>query len=215
MPLKSIHRALKVGGIGTGIIPGSNFDSINYISYIVIFILFILSIVSIYNTKVSLLGILLLYLVNIVYSIILSKDVLASPKSNHSSIISFIIIAILVLNIVSSTMIIDTLRKLHTTYLKNKETLKLSDKNRNKLSLYIALWILSLITIIIITAFFFIEPIGELFFNYMFIDKELSPTMIFAGFIIKIICIVISLSSASYMMYIADKFYTADKKTLQ
>ena len=212
MPSKSIHW---VGGIGPAIIPETNFNSINYISYLVIFILFILSIVSAYNVKVSLLGILLLYLVNIVYSIVLSKDVINSPKSNHSSIISFIIISILVLNVISSTMIIDTLRKLHATYLKNKETLKLSDKNRNKLSLYVALWIISLIAITIIAAFYFIEPINEVFFNYMFINKELSPIMIFTGFLIKMTCIILSLSSAGYMMYIADKFYSADKKTLQ
>jgi hypothetical protein len=215
MPIKSLKRALK-GGIGAEIMTttNTNFDSITYTTYVVILILFIVAFISSFNLNISLLGVLLLYFVNIVYTLTLSKDVLNSPKSDLSSTVSFLVISVLVLNVVSSTMMINTLRKLHAIFLKKKDTVKLSDKNRKKLSLFVALWIVSLVTLTIVTAFYFIEPISEPFFNYMFTDKELSPTVVLTGFVIKIVCIIMSLVTASYMMYIADKFYSADRKTL-
>ena len=215
MPVKSIHRALK-GGIGPEIMtnPNPNFDSITYSTYVVILVLFIIAFISSFNSNISLLGVILLYFVNLIYTLTLSKDVLNSPKADFSSTVSFLVISVLVLNVVSSTMMINTLRKLHAIFLKKKDTVKLSDKNRKKLSLFVALWTISLVTLTIITAFYFIEPVGEPFFNYMFSDKELSPAVVLAGFVVKIACIIISLSSASYMMFIADKFYSADRKTL-
>jgi NADH:ubiquinone oxidoreductase subunit 5 (subunit L)/multisubunit Na+/H+ antiporter MnhA subunit len=214
MPIKTNYRAVK-GGIGHEIISSTNFDSISYNTYLVIFVLFIIAFITSFNLNISLLGVLLLYLVNLIYTLTLSKDVLNSPKYDLSSTLSVLIITVLVLNVVSSTIIINTLRKLHAIFLKKKDNVKLSDKNQKKLSLFVALWIMSLVTLTIITAFYFIEPVGEPFFNYMFVDKELSPTVVFTGFIIKIICIIISLSSAIYMMFIANKFYSADRKTMQ
>lgn len=220
MPVKSIHRALK-GGIGPEIMTNinsnsnSNFDSITYSTYVVILVLFIIAFISSFNSNISLLGVILLYFVNLIYTLTLSKDVLNSPKYDLSSMVSFLVISVLVLNVVSSTMMINTLRKLHAIFLKKKDTVKLSDKNRKKLSLFVSLWIISLVSLTIITAFYFIEPVGEPFFNYMFVDKELSPSVILAGIVLKIACIIISFVSASYMMIIAYKFYSADRKTMQ
>jgi NADH:ubiquinone oxidoreductase subunit 5 (subunit L)/multisubunit Na+/H+ antiporter MnhA subunit len=221
MPIKTIHRGVK-GGMVPEIIPSTNsnsnfnfnFDSISYNTYAVILILFIIGFIASFNLNIPLIGLLILYFVNIVYTLTLSKDVLNSPKADFSSTVSFLVIAVLVLNIVSSTMMINTLRKLHAIFLKKKDTVKLSDKNRKKLSLYVALWIVSLVSLTFIMAFYFIEPVSEPFFNYMFVDKELSPVVVLAGFVFKIVCIVASLTCASYMMYIADKFYSADRKTL-
>lgn len=217
MPSKSIHRALK-GGIGPGIItnhnPNPNFDSITYSTYVVILVLFIIAFISSFNSNISLLGVVLLYFVNLIYTLTLSKDVLNSPKADFSLIVLFLVISVLGLNVVSSTMIINTLRKLHAIFLKKKDTVKLSDKNRKKLSLFVALWIISLVSLTIIMAFYFIEPVSEPFFNYMFADKELSPIVVLAGFVVKIACIILSFVSASYMMIIAYNFYSADRKTL-
>jgi hypothetical protein len=167
MPIKTNYRAAK-GGIGPEIISSTNFDSISYTTYQVILVLFVIAFITSFNLNISLLGVLLLYIVNLIYTLTLSKDVLNSPKSDLSSTVSFLVIAILVLNVVSSTMMINTLRKLHAIFLKKKDTVKLSDKNRKKLSLFVALWIMSLVTLAIITAFYFIEPVGEPFFNYIY-----------------------------------------------
>jgi len=215
MPIKPMKHALK-GGIGAEIMTSTNtnFDSITYSTYVVILILFIVAFIASFNLNISLIGLLLLYFVNLIYTLTLSKDVLNSPKSEFSSTISFLVISVLALNVVSSTMMINTLRKLHAIFLKKKDTVKLSDKNRKKLSLFVALWIVSLATLTIIMAFYFIEPVAEPFFNYMFVDKELSPGAVLTGLVVKVLCIIISLVSASYMMFIADKFYSAARKTL-
>ena len=144
-------------------------DCLSYVSYLATFAVFILAGITVYSKSISLLGVLLLYLVNVVYSILFAKDIFSSEKSNTNGIISLMIIAVLVLNIVSSTMIIMTFRKLQVAYLKNDEKIQLSDKSRNSISLYLTLWIATIIMVWVLFAFYFIEPITEPFFNYQFI----------------------------------------------
>jgi len=189
-------------------------NCLSYLSYLAIFVVFVMSSVTIYNNSTSLLGVLLLYLTNVIYSILFAKDIVSSEKLNISGPIAFVFIATLILNLVSSTMIILTFRKLHATYLKNNETIDLSDKSRNLISLYLTLWIATIIMLWVLFAFYFIEPLSEPFFNYQFIGQDLSPTFMFMGFIIKAIFSISSLGISGYMVYLAKMFSDVKIKTL-
>jgi hypothetical protein len=202
------HIAQKMTG---GALPE---DCLSYLSYLAIFVVFMMAGATIYNNSTSLLGVLLLYLSNVVYSILFAKDVMSSEKANVSGLIAFVFIATLLLNLVSSTMIILTFRKLHATYLKNNETIDLSDKSRNLISLYLTLWIATIIMLWVLFAFYFIEPLTEPFFNYKFIGQELSPTFLFIGFIIKTVFSTASLGISGYMVYLAKMFSDVKLKTL-
>ena len=190
-------------------------DCMSYVSYLATFAVFILAGITVYNKSISLLGVLLLYLVNVVYSILFAKDIFSSEKSNTNGIISIMIIAVLGLNIASSTMIIMTFRKLQVTYLKNNETIQMSDKSRNLISLYLTLWIATIIMVWVLFAFYFIEPITEPFFNYQFIGQELSPVFMFMGFVIKSVFSFGSLGISGYMVYLAKMFSDVKLKTLE
>lgn len=187
---------------------------LSIISYIASFSVFILASVFIYYKSTSLLGVLLLYLVNFIYSILVLKDILTSTKSSTNGVISFIIIATLVLNVTSSTMIIMTFRKLRVTYLKNDESIQLSDKSRNLISVYLTMWIATTIMIWVLFAFYFIEPIDKPFFNYMFIGQELNPIFMFLGFMIKTVFSLLSLAMSGYMVYLAKMFSDIKSKTI-
>jgi hypothetical protein len=189
-------------------------DCLSYVSYLATFAVFILAGLTVYSKSISLLGVLLLYLVNVVYSILFAKDIFSSEKSNTNGIISLMIIAVLMLNVASSTMIIMTFRKLQVTYLKNNETIQMSDKSRNLISLYLTLWIATIIMVWVLFAFYFIEPITEPFFNYQFIGQELSPSFMFLGFIIKGVCSFGALGISGYMVYLAKMFSDVKSKTL-
>jgi hypothetical protein len=189
-------------------------DCLSIISYMASFAVFIMASVFIYYKSTSLLGVLLLYLENFIYSIFVLKDIFTSAKSNTNSAISFIIIATLVLNVTSSTIIIMTFRKLHVTYLKNEESIKLSIKSGNLISLYLTLWIVTTVMIWVLFAFYFIEPIDKPFFNYMFIGQELSPLFMFLGFIIKSVFSLLSLGISGYMVYLAKSFSDIKSKTI-
>jgi hypothetical protein len=189
-------------------------DCLSYLSYFAVFAVFMMAGASIYNNSTSLLGVLLLYLSNVVYSILFAKDILSSEKANVSGVIAFVLMATIILNLVSSTMIIMTFRKLHANYLKNNETIELSDKSRNLISLYLTLWIITIIMLWVLFAFYFIEPLSEPFFNYQFIGQELSPTFMFMGFIIKVGFSTLSLGLSGYMVYLAKMFSDIKTKTL-
>ena len=84
------------------------------INYICFFILFCVSFIALYISNSVLLGISLLYVINAIYTIFLIKDMFSIKKSEQ--VISMILFAILIMNAISSTFIILTLRKLHTRY---------------------------------------------------------------------------------------------------
>ena len=190
-------------------------NCLSYLSYVVVFVVFIISGFAIYINATSLLGVLLLYLTNIVYSILVLKDLIVSPKLNNSDIIAFVFVATLALNATSSTIVIMTFRKLHATYLKNNETIDLSDKSRNVISLYLTLWIITIIMIWVLFAFYFIDPLStKSFYNYNFMEQEISPLFMFTGFIIKVVFSMASLGISGYMVYLAKMFSDVKSKTM-
>jgi len=189
-------------------------DCMSFLTYLSSFAIFILAIISMYHKSTSLLGVLLLYLVNFIYSILFAKDIFSSEKSNTNTVISFMLIAILFLNITSSTIIVMTLRNLHVNYMKNNETIQLSDKSRNLISLYLTLWVSTIVMLWVLFAFYFIEPISEPFFNYMFIGQEFSPLFVFFGLLLKFAFSFLSLGISGYMVYLAKMFSDIKSKGL-
>jgi hypothetical protein len=205
---KSKHIAPKWDG---GELPS---DCLSYLSYVAAFTLFIVSGVAIYTRATSLLGVLLLYLTNAIYSILFLKDLISSEKMKTSDAIAFVFIATMALNIVSSTMVIMTFRKLHANYLKNDATIDLSQKTRNIISLYLTLWLATIILLWVLFAFYFIEPISQPFFDYNFIGREINPLFMFTGFFIKVASSLASLGISGYMIYLAKLFSDVKSKTV-
>lgn len=188
-------------------------DCLTFISYVSIFSMFLLSFYYVYHKSAWLLGILLLYLVNIVWSVLFAKDIFASEKANIAPLISLILIAILSMNIVSSTMVMMTLRNLHASFLKKESSIELADKSQKMLKDYLKLWIATIVMTWVLFAFYFIEPASEPFLNYIFVGQTLSPFFMFTGFLIKIVFAVVSVSFSAYMVFLGKTF--SDIKTKQ
>lgn len=196
---------------------GGDIDCLSYLTYFIIFIVYIISFVCIYNTQASLLGVLLLYLVNIVYSIFVIKDignpVIGNNKSNQ--IIAFILFSIFAMNAISSSLIINNLRLLNAKYSIVNEQIKLSGENKKILSIYVACFISTVVFLWVLTSFYFIEPNDTDFFSFQFINRnmivndssvEINPFLVFLSFIIKISTSVAGLSLSGFMVYLSTKF---------
>ena len=174
------------------------------ITYIIFFIVYIIAFIAIYIKNTALLGIVLLYVINIIYSIFVIKDMFLSKKSEQ--IITFIIIAILVLNAVSSTMIAITFRGLHAKFNKTNNTLKLSITNKRKMSVYFTMFITTIVFTWFLALFYFGEGENVNFFDYVFIGKLISPKVLFTFFILKICVCGAGLGLSAYMVFLANQF---------
>lgn len=179
-------------------------DGFPIITYFIFFILFSMSFVAIYVRNAALVGITLLYVVNIVYSMVLIKDMFLSQKSEQ--IITFIISAILVLNAVSSTMVVFTFKSLHAKFNKNKETLKLSDKSKKQMSVYFTMFITTIAFTWFLAMFYFGEGGTANFFDYMFVGKSIPPKLLVLIFILKISTCIAGLGLSAYMVFLSDRF---------
>jgi len=179
-------------------------DGFPIITYFIFFILFSMAFVAIYVKNAALVGITLLYVVNIVYSIVLIKDMFLSKKSEQ--IITFIISAIIVLNAVSSTMVVFTFKSLHAKFNKKKETLKLSDKSKKQMSVYFTMFITTIAFTWFLAMFYFGEGDAVNFFDYMFVGKSVPPKLLVLIFILKISTCIAGLGLSAYMVFLSDQF---------
>jgi hypothetical protein len=174
------------------------------ITYIVFFIVFFMAFIAIYIKNAALIGISLLYVINTIYSIFIIKDMFLSKKSEQ--IITFVITAILALNVVSSTMVAITFKGLHTKFNKTNDTVKLSEKNKKNMSVYFTMFITTIAFTWFLTLFYFGEGDTVNFFDYIFIGKSISPKLLVLFFILKICVCVAGLGLSAYMVFLADKF---------
>lgn len=187
---------------------------LTFLTYISVFSIFILSCVAIYTHMTALLGVLLLYLTNIIFSLLLLKDLMVSEKLQTSSLITFVFVGTIAMNLTSSSMVMMTFRKLHANYLKNDKTINLSHETRNIISIYLLFWISTTALLWILAAFYFIEPVGTPFYNYQFIGNEISPFFMFMGFFIKVTSSLFSLGLSGYIIYLAVIFSEAKVRSL-
>jgi hypothetical protein len=174
------------------------------ITYIIFFIIFVMAFIAIYVKNAVLVAIALLYVINIVYSMILIKDMFLSEKSEQ--IITFIIMAILVLNAVSSTMVVFTFKSLHAKFNKKEETVKLSAKSKKQMSVYFTMFITTIAFTWFLAMFYFGEAISANFFDYNFVGKSIPPKLLVLIFILKISTCIAGLGLSAYMVFLSDRF---------
>ena len=183
------------------------------ISYVLFIVVYIMSFVCIYKRNVALLGVMLLYIINIIYSVFLMKDMFLWTKSEQ--IITFIITAILLLNLVSSSLIIMTLRTLHAKYNKNGETIKLAPQNQARISQFFTMFICTIVFVWVLAIYYFVEGEGVEYFSFVFIGQNASPGMLVAKFLMKISLSITSLGLSGYMVYLANKLSKLRRSQLQ
>jgi lysylphosphatidylglycerol synthetase-like protein (DUF2156 family) len=188
------------------VIPINNGDANGYpiLNYIIFFIVFLMAFIAIYVKNAALIGVVLLYVINIVYSMVLIKDMFSSKKSEQ--IITFIITAILVLNAVSSTMVIFTFKSLHERFNKKKETIKLSAKSKKQMSDYFTMFIATIAFTWFLAMFYFGDSETANFFDYTFVGKSIPPKLLVLIFILKISTCIAGLGLSAYMVYLSDEF---------
>jgi hypothetical protein len=183
------------------------------ISYVLFIVVYIMSFICIYKRNVALLGVMLLYIINIIYSVFLMKDMFLWTKSEQ--IITFIITAILLLNLVSSSLIIMTLRTLHAKYNKNGETIKLAPQNQARISQFFTMFICTIVFVWVLAIYYFVEGEGVEYFSFVFIGQNASPGMLVAKFLMKISLSITSLGLSGYMVYLANKLSKLRRSQLQ
>lgn len=174
------------------------------ITYIIFFIIFVMGFIAIYVKNAALVAIALLYVINMVYSMILIKDMFLSEKSEQ--IITFIIMAILVLNAVSSTLVVFTFKSLHAKFNKKEETVKLSARSKKQMSVYFTMFITTIAFTWFLSMFYFGESKTANFFDYTFVGKSIPPKLLVLIFILKISTCIAGLGLSAYMVFLSDRF---------
>jgi hypothetical protein len=160
--------------------------------------------ISIYVRNSALIAITLLYVINIVYSMVVIKDMFLSEKSEQ--LITFIITAILVLNAVSSTLVVFTFKSLHSKFNKKKEEIKLSSNSKKQTSVYFTMFITTIAFTWFLAMFYFGEAGSANFFDYNFVGKPLPPKLLMLIFILKISTCIAGLGLSAYMVFLSDRF---------
>lgn len=183
------------------------------ISYVLFVVVYIMSFICIYKRNVALLGVMLLYVINIIYSLFLMKDMFLWTKSEQ--IITFIMSAILILNIASSSLIMMTFRTLHAKYNKNNETIKLSPQNKARISQYFTMLICTIVFVWVLAIYYFIEGENVEFFSFVFIGQNTSPFRLIVKFLAKVALCITSLGLSGYMVYLANKLSKLRRSQLE
>ncbi len=182
------------------------------ISYLIIGVVYIMSFYCLYKRNVALLGALLLYIINLFFTIFITKDMLLSERSEES--ITFIIIAILGLNMASSSLVIMMLRTLHAKYTKNNENVKLSTVNRAKLSKYFAMFICTIVFVWVLVFFYFSGDMSRMYFDYVFIGQSTSPEILMVKLFLKVVLSIAGLGMSGYMVYLGNNLSKLKRKQL-
>ena len=182
------------------------------ISYLIIGVVYIMSFYCLYKRNVALLGALLLYIINLFFTIFITKDMLLSERSEES--ITFIIIAILALNMASSSLVIMMLRTLHAKYTKNNENVKLSTVNRAKLSKYFAMFICTIVFVWVLVFFYFSGDMSRMYFDYVFIGQSTSPEILMVKLFLKVVLSIAGLGMSGYMVYLGNNLSKLKRKQL-
>lgn len=187
-------------------------DCFPIISYLIIGVVYIMSFYCIYKRNVALLGALLLYIINLIFSIFITKDMLLSGRSEE--IITFIIIAIFGLNTASSSLVMMTLKTLHAKYTKNNENVKLSPGNRARVSKYFAMFMCTIVFSWFLLFFYFAGDMQKPYFNYVFVGQSTSPIILVIILFLKVALSITSLGLSGYMVYLGNDLSKLKRKQL-
>jgi hypothetical protein len=165
--------------------------------YIIFFTIFIIAFVCTFLKNVQLIGYGLLYAINILATIFLVKD-LHSKIANKVPLFIAILI-ILILNIVSSSLLIVSISRIYK-YSKDDEKLVLSYDNIKKIHLYRDLFISVLVFLWIVLLYIFIQPNPSFDISNVF-NKDLKMGIIE---FFKLIMLAYPLAMSPYLVYHAN-----------
>jgi lysylphosphatidylglycerol synthetase-like protein (DUF2156 family) len=179
------------------LVPSSIMKSTPISYYIIFLTIYILAFVCIFEKNVQLIGYGLLYTINILASIFLVKDLHSKIANNVPIFVGIIII--IILNIVSSSLLIVSISRIYK-YSKDDEKLVLSYNNINKIYLYRDLFISVLVFLWIILLYIFIEPNPSFNIDNVF-DKNLKMGIIE---FFKLIMFAYPLAMSPFLVYHAN-----------
>ena len=178
-------------------------ECLSFFRYIVVFIIYIMAFVpmSIYNLE--LVGIGLMFIVNLITSFFIFVDFLGiSETSKKYDIFVGVLIVGLALNLVSSILIVIALSKLHKNSTQNGLPMQLSPSARQQLENFKKVFCLNVFSILTMTMLFFLGKPGVSFYNYSFDQSTAIRETFF--FIVKLLLTFGTLGMSAYLVYISN-----------
>lgn len=144
-----------------------------FFRYFIFFIIFLIGFFTMYMKKIELIGIGIVFAINIINSYFLGIDIINSDVTLNG-FSSFLIVSIpsLVLLVVSSILVMITLSKAHAQYTKKGSKIKMSPENRKKLDQFKLFFMLCIIFMGILSTIFFLQPQDSDFFKIVYGDKK-------------------------------------------
>lgn len=172
-------------------------DKCSYSFYIFFIIIYIISFSALYNKNSEVIGILLLFFINIIASIFCGKD-LYDFLNNSNPQILLILSIIFCFNIVASTLFLTAIMRIYT-FTKNKGSDKLivSKKNRKMIERFKSLFISVIVVLWVFLFLLFILPKDQPIIN---LDKIFNTFEMF-----KILLVLYPLAVSCYLIYSSNK----------
>ncbi len=172
-------------------------DKCSYSFYIFFIIIYIISFSALYNKNSEVIGILLLFFINIIASIFCGKDLYDFLNNNNPQIL-LILSIIFCFNIVASTLFLTAIMRIYT-FTKNKGSDKLivSKKNRKMIERFKSLFISVIVVLWVFLFLLFILPKDQPIIN---LDKIFNTFEIF-----KILLVLYPLVVSCYLIYSSNK----------
>ena len=172
-------------------------DKCSYSFYIFFIIIYIISFSALYNKNSEVIGILLLFFINIIASIFCGKDLYDFLNNNNPQIL-LILSIIFCSNIVASTLFLTAIMRIYT-FTKNKGSDKLivSKKNRKMIERFKSLFISVIVVLWVFLFLLFILPKDQPIIN---LDKIFNTFEMF-----KILLVLYPLAVSCYLIYSSNK----------
>jgi len=172
-------------------------EKCSYSFYIFFIIIYIISFSALYNKNSEVIGILLLFFINIIASIFCGKDLYDFLNNNNPQIL-LILSIIFCFNIVASTLFLTAIMRIYT-FTKNKGSDKLivSKKNRKMIERFKSLFISVIVVLWVFLFLLFILPKDQPIIN---LDKIFNTFEMF-----KILLVLYPLAVSCYLIYSSNK----------
>lgn len=169
----------------------------NYSFYIFFIIIYIISFSALYKKNSEVIGILLLFFINIIASVFSAKDLYEYVNNSNPQIL-LILSIIFCFNIVASTLFLTAIMRIYT-FSKNKDSDKLivSNTNRKMIQRFKSLFISVIVVLWVFLFLLFFLPKDQPIIN---LDKIFNIFEIF-----KIMLVLYPLAVSCYLIYSSNK----------
>jgi len=143
-----------------------------FFRYLIFFIIFLIGFFCMFIKNIELIGIGIVFAINIINSYFLGIDILNHPSVERGDITFMVIIYIsLIFLFVSSILIMITLKDLHATYSKMGSKIKMSAENKKKYNQYKLIFMICIIFIGVLSLIYFLQPSEYDFFRIIYGNK--------------------------------------------